>query len=234
MITKAKCNNEIYVPNIAPNRPVDYVFICMEPSLGEWAGDRENAQKRLKAGFRNFIDGYNTQLLHFAIRKYLCKKDQRYHITDLSKGAMLVKDAGEDRVKRYDDWYPLLLEEIKLVASPQAKIFAVGAHVNKFLECRGFPSKTTLLIHYSGNAVGHWNKAVTKYKEDFRLFEKTVKNEDVTTSIKQVVESSGVPKAIQEQVLAKLKNSNLTLSRLKLIFNYKLMFDSVRTLNQNK
>lgn len=88
----AKINGEIYVPNLVPSGQVDYIFICMEPSLGEWAKNREDAESKLKEGFRNFLDGFNTMLLHYAIRNYLCKGYESYHITDLSKGAMLVFD----------------------------------------------------------------------------------------------------------------------------------------------
>jgi hypothetical protein len=94
----AKRNGDIYVPNIVPHGPVDYIFICMEPSLGEWARTPDEAENRLKGGFRNFLDGYNLMILRYAIQNYLCKNNQRYHITDLSKGAMLVKDAGVDKI----------------------------------------------------------------------------------------------------------------------------------------
>ena len=113
----AKRNDEIYLPNIVPHGPVDYIFICMEPSLGEWARSRDAAESQLKAGFRNFLDGFNTMILHYAIRNYLCKNNQRYHITDLSKGAMLVRDADDNRITRYMNWYPLLLDSTVISSS---------------------------------------------------------------------------------------------------------------------
>ena len=223
----AKRNGEIYVPNIVPHGPVEYIFICMEPSLGEWARNRDEAESRLKAGFRNFIDGYNTMILHYAIRNYLCKNNQRYHITDLSKGAMLVRDAGDDRIARYMNWYPLLLEEINLVASANARVFAVGTHVARFLESQNFPREATLLIHYSGNAVSHWNRVVQEHEEDFKLFQSTATHEDFLDNAKDVIESSSVPFVISERALGRLRRGNLTLSRRKLMFNYKLSFDAV-------
>lgn len=87
------------------------------------ARNHSEAESRWEAGFRNFIDGYNTMILHFAIRNYLCKNNQRYHITDLSKGALLVRHADADRIERYKNWYPLLIEEIELVASANAIFF---------------------------------------------------------------------------------------------------------------
>ncbi len=230
----AKRKGEIYVPNIVPHGSVDYIFICMEPSLGEWARNCDEAGSRLKAGFRNFLDGYNTMILHYAIRNYLCRNNQRYHITDLSKGAMLVRDADADRTARYKRWYPLLLEEIDLVASANARVFAVGTHVAGFLKSREFPREATLLIHYSGNAVSHWNRVVQEHEQDFKLFQSTVTQEDFLDNAKDVIKSSRVPYVIGERALGRLHKGNLTISRLKLMFNYKLIFDAVHDFNRNQ
>jgi hypothetical protein len=223
----AKKNHEIYVPNIVPYCPADYIFICMEPSLGEWARNRDDAESILKAGFRNFLDGYNTMILHYAIRKHLCRNNQRYHITDLSKGAMLVRHAEIDRLVRYENWYPLLLEEIELVASAHAIVFAVGSHVAQFLEKQNFHRPTTRLIHYSGTAVRHWDTVIREHKKNFKLFQSSVTQEDFLDTAKDVIESSRVPSVISERALGRLRRGNLTLSRLKLMFNYKVCFDVV-------
>jgi hypothetical protein len=224
----AKRKGEIYVPNIVPHGPVDYIFICMEPSLGEWARNRDEAENRLKAGFRNFLDGFNTMILHYAIRNYLCRNNQRYHITDLSKGAMLVRHADADRTARYKRWYSLLLKEIDLVASTNAIVFAVGSHVAQFLEKQNFHRPTTRLIHYSGTAVRHWDTVVREHKKNFKLFQSSVTQEDFLDTAKDVIESSRVPYVIGERALGRLHRGNLTISRLKLMFNYKLIFDAVQ------
>jgi hypothetical protein len=223
----AKSNGEIYVPNIIPRCPVDYIFICMEPSLGEWAKSPNDAKNKLKAGFRNFLDGFNTMILHYAIRNFLCKNNQGYHITDLSKGAMLVKNADDSRIERYKNWYPLLLDEMELVASSNVIVFAVGAHVANFLERENFPWEYKQLIHYSGNAVSHWDNAIREHYDDFKLFQNTVTHEDFLANARVVIENSGVPSAISERALGRLRRADLTLSRRKLMFNYKLIFDAV-------
>jgi len=223
----AKRNGEIYVPNIVPHCPVDYIFICMEPSLGEWAKSPDDAESKLKAGFRNFLDGFNTMILHYAIRNYLCKNNQGYHITDLSKGAMKVKSADDDRIARYKNWYPLLLYEMKLVASPKVRVFAVGAVVANFLESQNFAWGYTQLIHYSGTAVRHWDKKVREHYDDFKLFQNTVTHDDFLENARVVIESSGVPSVISERALGRLRRADLTLSKRKLMFNYKLKFDAV-------
>ncbi|MEL7244930.1 MAG: hypothetical protein AAGM40_21710 [Cyanobacteria bacterium J06573_2] len=223
----AKENHEIYVPNIVPDSPADYIFICMEPSLGEWAKNHDDAESKLREGFRNFLDGFNTMILHYAIQNYLCKDNQTYHITDLSKGAMLVKEADNNRIQRYENWYPLLLHEMNLVASTNAKVFAIGNHVINFLKRQQFPWDVTQLIHYSGQAVSHWDKVVKDHQQDFERFQDTVTDEDFLNNAKAVIESSKVPLAINKRIFERLCKSNLTDSRIKLMFNYKLVFDTI-------
>ena len=88
-------------------------------------------------------------LLHFSVRRFLCEKGQHYHITDFSKGAMLVKQAGAARADRYERWYGLLKEEIDLIAAPGARVIAVGNAVAEHLNQRAFPREVTAVIHYS-------------------------------------------------------------------------------------
>jgi hypothetical protein len=92
-------------PRAQPSGPVDYIFACMEPSLGgAWAADPSKARAAMEAGFRNFVNSIEDFLLHFSIRRYLCKPNERYHITDWSKGAMTTRAASVDRGQRYTKW----------------------------------------------------------------------------------------------------------------------------------
>jgi hypothetical protein len=104
----AEFDRHVFLPNPEPEGPVDYVFVCMEPSRGRWARDADEARSKVEAGFKNFIASIDDAILHFCIRRYLCGPEQRYHITDLSKGAMLVEHASDARFERYDRWYELL------------------------------------------------------------------------------------------------------------------------------
>lgn len=124
----ADADGDVFLPNPEPSGPADYVFICMEPSLGTWARTPDQAKARAGAGFRNFVSSAEDFILHFCIRPYLCAPAERYHLTDLSKGAMLTGHASIGRNSRYDRWYGLLVEELDLVARPGAGIFAVGSH----------------------------------------------------------------------------------------------------------
>jgi len=125
MKARAEAEGDVFLPNPEPLGPVEYVFVCMEPSLGRWARSPDEAKAEVEAGFRNFVFSVEDFILHFCIRQYLCEPTERYHITDLSKGAMLVERARIERSPRYDRWYGLLVEEPDLVAKPGAGIFAV-------------------------------------------------------------------------------------------------------------
>src|SRR5262245_27273601 len=115
MRARAVADGDVFLPNPEPEGPVHHVPICMEPSLGRWARSADEARSKVTAGFRNFVSSIEDFILHFSVRRYLCGPEQRYHITDLSKGAMLVGRAGLARAERYDRWYELLHEEIDLV-----------------------------------------------------------------------------------------------------------------------
>ena len=120
----AKADGDVYLPNVEPLHPVDFIFICLEPSLGRWAKTREEANSKISSGFRNFIDSIDDMILHHSIRTYLCREDQSYHLTDVSKGAMLVEKANMDRKLRYAKWHDLLMKNPRPVFSRLGKRWA--------------------------------------------------------------------------------------------------------------
>jgi len=222
----ADADGHVYLPNPTPRAQVDYVFICMEPSLGHWASGKEEAIARINAGFRNFLNSMEDFLLHFAAHNYLCKAGEEYHVTDLSKGAMLVEAAKRDREGRYDRWYPLLLDELRLIARPGARFFAVGGAVAEHLECRGFPAEFQRILHYSGQAAAGRNACIEGSEAGFEAFTSTVSRQDILANAERVLERAQIPPAIQAETLEKLCRRPLTESRLKLLYCYKLLFQS--------
>jgi hypothetical protein len=220
-------DDDVFLPNLEPEGPVDYLLICMEPSLGRWARSSDEAKSKVKAGFRNFLPSDETAILHFSIRRYLCTPAQRYHITDLSKGAMLVDRAGLARSQRYDRWYSLLQDEIDLVTNPHARIIAVGNAVSEHLERRGFRRPFTRIMHYSGQAGRGRNTAIIGREHDFEAFRESVTHEDVVATAKDVLESACVPAEVRDNTLSRLARFQLTNSRQQLIFNYKTAFESM-------
>jgi len=221
----AEQDGDVYVPNPEPVERVDYLFICMEPSLGGWARDKTDAVKKVELGFRNFLNGYDPMILHYSIRRFLCKGSQRYHITDFSKGAMLVELAGVARKARYQRWYPLLKDEVELIAKDDAKYFAVGRNVENHLSVTQFPRKVTRLLHYSPRA--DRKASIREHEEAFNEFVKTVSHDDVLSVAREIVEESLVPEEIRKFVFTTLEKRTLTNSRLQLMFNYKMAFEAI-------
>ena len=229
MRTLAEADGDVFLPNPEPDGPVQYVLVCMEPSLGRWARSAEEARSKVEAGFRNFLFSIEDFILHYCIRRYLCGPAERYHITDLSKGAMLVDRAGLARGERYDRWYALLQEEIDLLATPNVGIVAVGNVVSRNLERRGFPRPVIRGIHYSGQAARARSAGIVGREDSFKAFSLSVSLEDVVATAESVLRSACVPARFRDETLSRLATSELTTSRQQLIFNYKVAFESMRS-----
>ena len=224
----AESDGDVYLPNPEPAAPVDYILICMEPSLGGWARSVEEARARVASGFRNFLAGVEPMLLHFSARRFLCENGQTYHITDFSKGAMLVQDAGVDRTDRYDRWYALLQEEVDLLAAPGARVVAVGTAVAGHLRRRKFPRQVTPVMHYSPLASRHRDARLKGHEDGFREFERSISLEDVLATARKVLDESQVPPEICKEALGIVARSRLSMSQRKLIYCYKLDFEAMK------
>ena len=224
----ASADGDVFLPNPEPEAPVHYVLVCMEPSLGRWAHDPNAATSRVESGFRNFLPSDEVALLHFCVRRYLCRPGERYHLTDFSKGAMLVERAGPDRVERYRRWFSLLMEEISLVARPDARIIAVGQAVAAQLRRQGFSREFISVLHYSGQAAPARQKGTAGREDAFAAFANSVSHDDVLAVARDVLATSHAPAVIADKTLAKLGRFQLTTSRRQLMFNYKIAFERLR------
>jgi hypothetical protein len=225
MKKRAEDDGDVFLPNPQPLGPVQYVFVCMEPSLGRWARAPDEAKAKIDAGFRNFTSSIEDFILHFCIRQYLCTAGQRYHITDLSKGAMLTKLAGDDRTQRYERWYPLLVDEVDLVATPGAKVFAVGGEVARHLKRHLFPRSVIQVIHYSGLAGRARAVGIVGHEDRFEEFRGSVSLERLLATAADVLMASAIPARFRDKTLARLAMCQLSESRQQLLFNYKLAFE---------
>jgi len=225
----AKDDGDVFHPNVEPVCPVQYVLIGMEPSLGR---KTQGVAWSFRDGARNFLPGEEVALLHFCIRQYLCRPGERYHITDVSKGAMLPHHAGLTRAKRWDRWYPLLQKEIDLVATPNAGIVAIGKTVFRYLKPKTFPNKTLhSIIHYSNIAI-HGRRVWIEQRgleDDFEAFRDSVSLDDVVATAEDVLTSGRVPANLCDETLSRLRNFRLTIPRQRLIFIYKVAFESMRS-----
>lgn len=225
MKLRAEADGDVFLPNPQPLEPVHHILICMEPSLGAWARSVEQAQLRVQNGFRNFLASTETMILHFCASHFLCLPGQLYHITDFSKGAMLVKNAGKARADRYSRWYPLLLEEIELLARSDCKFVAVGKAVYDQLKEHGFQRPLITVLHYSGQAAASRVRAIAGQEESFDLFKNSISMQDLVQTAHQVLDLAQVPELIRGPIIQQLQQSTLTASRLQLMFHYKMAFE---------
>ena len=219
---KAHGRKCIFLPNIEPTGPVDYVLIGMEPSLGGWAkgkGDAkfEYAQREICKGFRNFC---GVWILHHPVRNYLCPDGETYYVTDLAKGAMLTNQEGAGSQKKYEEWYPLLEEELGLVAKPDAKIISIGNKVGQFLSKMGLYGHVGTIPHYSGRAARYWGKEITDAmrKSEYQRF---------AAGIEAVSGYSCNPNHVWERN-CESEEATPTKLQKKLMFDYKVRFDRIR------
>jgi len=224
----AESDGHVYLPNPEPRTRVNYILISMEPSLGHWARSVAEARVRVASGFRNFLSDIEPMLLHFSVRRFLCEQGQHYHITDFSKGAMLVKQASAARGARYERWYGLLKEEIDLIAAPGARVIAVGNAVAEHLTLREFPREITTVIHYSPLASRARTARLVGHEARFRNFASSLSLEDVLNTARAVLEESKVPQDIYNEAFSRLARTQLTESRRKLVYSYKLDFEAIK------
>ena len=176
----------VFLPNVKPTDQVDYVLVGMEPGLSGM--NFETAKKEIAKGKLNWGACPQTSTLVFAVWKYLCDEDKtKYYFTDLAHGAMNAgsKDAKDqakiDRAK-YERWYPLLEEELALVAKPDAKIISIGHTVSQFLAEKGLHGHAGMIAHPSrrglsraGKEIPSRNKCWEKFLQDTDQFPTKIK-----------------------------------------------------------
>ena len=215
---QAENDGHVFLPNIPPRGPVDVVLIAMEPA---WAKPEEDARAKVEAGFRNFLFSLEDFILHLSIRRFLCSKGQRYHLTDVSKGAMSAKRAAEERQERYGRWYGLLEKEVALVAKPDARFFAIGQEVKRFLEKKCFSHRLTTMLHYSKQAVKYRKPFIVGREAEFQRFASSVCLADIGRVAERVMSEAGMPPDMIGGTMARIRASTLSNSRKQLIFAYK-------------
>ena len=222
---QSEADEAVYVPNAVPTGPTPYVFVCMEPSIGAWAGKGpesapSRARDEVKRGFLNFMYSYDDFILHHAARTYLCAPDEAYHVTDISKGAMTVVDANRDRQSRYERWLPLLRQELDLLSVGETRVIAVGKQVAAFLEGYNIVPALTLL-HYSSQAARARNLFVEKCPEEYECFAATVSHADVMDTFAQVTDRANLASRFRQEAEKRLHRAGLSESRKKLLFVYR-------------
>ncbi len=224
---RAQCKRDgsVYLPNIEPKQRVDYFLVCMEPSFGRWANNStDKANELVQQGYRNFLWSTEDFILHYCAQRYLCKPGQRYHVTDISKGAMTVADANTDRKMRYKKWLPLLKREIALLSIPSATIISVGNAVQAELSRANI--KNSPILHFSPLASGARNKSVAEHPEDYKAYRESLSDDLLKDMAKEAIAASALPGA-HPLLQGRIDKIKLTESRKKLLYSYKVLFENI-------
>lgn len=216
----------VYLPNFMPENEVDYFFVAMEPSFGKWESV-ENAKHLISNGFRNFIFSKEDFLLHYSIKKYL---KANYHITDVSKTAMKVKDADQARKFMYNFWGEYLKLEIETLRSKEAKIIAIGGKSEDKLLKLLPNQKINKIIHFSGAARGARSSFAENHKILFNEFKEEFDNDHFVKFtddfLNKKIENTNVKNFIKNHGLKKLESMNNI--DLQLLFSYKKEFETLK------
>ena len=149
----------LYLPNVAPLAPVDFVLIGSEPSRGTWGQTDAKAHESIAKGFRNFGGCKRCEPLHYCVDEFLCQGSGSYYLTDLAKGAVSGVVPWRKAWEKYERWYCLLREELALVAKPDATVISIGDKAAGFLAQRGLHGHVGKVPHYSGRARNHGKMA---------------------------------------------------------------------------
>ena len=225
----------IYLPFIRPKRPVDFVLVGMEPSLGAWASHDllkapGEACKKRQQGIKNFAWSMEDFILHYCAREYLCQGTATYYLTDLAKGATLTAEATTNRMARYEQWYPLLQKEIGLVAKPEAKIISIGNVVGSFLSEKALFSHAGTVLHYSSQASRSREFEPSRHPKLYADFSSSVESGHIIKTAKSVLNECKVNSLLRDAILGRLRRrDSLTESRKKLMFTYRVRFERIRT-----
>lgn len=201
--------DSVYLPTVMPSGPVDYVLVAMEPSMG--GKSKDEVQKQVDGGFRNFCNSTEDFILHFCARNYLCRDGETYHVTDLAKGTMPTKVQAAGNAEKYEDWYSLFKKELGLIAKPDARIISIGKAVGQFLSEKGLRGHACTILHYSPQAASHRGRAIVGREDEYAQF---------ASSIHELPKGSGWSEP-KEAI-------RLSESRKRLVFNYKVCFEHLR------
>ena len=219
--------------NIPPDAPVDFILIAQEPS---WSGQtltgiRPSCWECVKdIENRNFCGHKNDFMFHYSLRNYLCGEEQTYYLTDLSKGAMATRQAAATSRETHRRWYPLLVEELNLVAKPgQTQVIAIGNKVHTFLKRGKKFDGIDKIIHYSGSANGARARAVKPYLSELPEFDETLKFDDFLDTTEKVLCEAGYSQESRQKKRQELwKGSRLTDGDKKFVFYYKKRFEELK------
>ncbi len=140
-------------------------------------------------------------ILNYGAHRHLCKPGETYYLTDLGKCAIPAKVAKGKIIeeKEFDFWYPKFLEELKLVAKPNATVIPVGSATGNFLKMKseedpsGFNYRlASPILHWSTAAIVAAKMASSLFPKEWEEFKETANWEGLRNSTEEIFSEAGL------------------------------------------
>ena len=193
----AKDRGHQYLKYLGPRAPVDFVLVAKMTSIGEQdAADIPPGEfpKIAPPGY-NLLTSMGDLILNYGARRHLCQPGEKYYLTDLGKCAIPPKFVkGKIQKEEFTAWYPMLLDELKLVAKPDATVVPVGSATGDFLKAQpNFPYRlTTPILHWSTAAVSAAKMAGSLFPREWDEYRRSTSWEDLRTSTEEIFIEAGL------------------------------------------
>ena len=217
-----------YVSNFVSKGPVDFVLIAMEASLGGGQPHDPATCECIDSKSKNFAFSIEDFILHFCIRRYLCQGGKTYHLTDLAKGQMSADKAKHLQWQRWERWYPLLETELRLVAKPGAPVISIGKEVERFLMAQEIEKHVGSIVHFSKNNGKAQKKAAEEQPVAYDEFRSTVTASDLENTVRDVLKCEPNAPDIKDTLSRLQIHSRFSEHKRKLMFAYKVKFETWR------
>ncbi len=185
-------HDDYYLQYLPPSAPVDFILVGKMTSIDEKAASNLSPGKypNIETVPFNLYATLGDWVLNYGAHRHLCKPGETYYLTDLAKCAIPPKLAkGKHQEKKFSDWYPLLLEELKLVTKPKATVIPIGSATSEFLRRQeNFPYPLTdPILHWSRAAVAAAKMASSFFPHEWKEFKGAAGWEDLRASIEQIL-----------------------------------------------
>ena len=194
----AKGHGHQYLNYLPPRGSVDFVLVGKMTSIGE-----KDAEEVPPGEFPaidppfNLYGSMGDLILNYGAHRHLCRPGETYYLTDLGKCAIPPSKAkGKREKEEFTTWYPLLLEELELVAKPTATVIPVGKATGNFLKNQpNFKYRLTEpILHWSTAVIAAAQMASSLFPQEWDQFHRATRSEDLIKSTGEVFRQAGLNK----------------------------------------
>ena len=203
---RAKDHCHHYLKYLAPRGPVDFVLVGKMPSIGEKDAARTEpgCYPAIDPPHFNLHVSLGDLILNYGAHTHLCKQGETYYLTDLGKCARPPKQVkGKNQDKEFDYWYPTFLEELKLVAKPDATIVPIGGATGNFLKLKKRQSEfryrlTEPVLHWSSAANVAAKMASSLFPDEWIEFRQSTCWDNLRTSTEDILAAAGLGQHMED------------------------------------